>query len=128
MKEEVCQIFVNTLFAYKEKGAYRLHAFVLMPEHIHVLLTPSKETTLERAVQYLKGGASHAIGKILRLQFPVWQRGFNDHRIRDTKDYETHVRYIEENPVKRRLVADASDYKWSSASQVSTQWMTHLSG
>jgi putative transposase len=112
----VCEIFVETLFRYRNQGAHHLHAFVLMPEHFHLLLTPAADTTLERAVQYVKGGSAHRIGKELQLRFPVWQRGFSDHRIRGDDDYENHVRYIERNPVARRLVAQAGDYPWSSAS------------
>jgi putative transposase len=50
------------------------------------------------------------------LHFPVWQRGFSDHRIRDVEDCQIHVRYIEHNPVKRGLVELANQYPWSSAS------------
>jgi putative transposase len=116
VKDAVCQVLVQTLLRYRRDGAYQLHAFVLMPEHFHILLTPSAGTTLERAVQYIKGGSSHEIGKGLRFRFPVWQPGFSDHRIRDAKDYEIHLRYIEQNPVRRRLAAAAGDYPWSSAS------------
>ena len=87
-----------------------------MPEHFHVLSSPASCITLERAVQYIKGGSARRLGKELGLHFPVWQRGFSDHRIRDVEDYQTHVRYIEQNPVKRRLVELANQYPWSSAS------------
>jgi len=116
IKEPACQIFVESLLHYRDQGAYALHAFVLMPEHFHALVTPAKDATLERAVQFIKGGSAHRIGKELEFRFPVWQRGFSDHRIRDAKDYEVHVRYIEQNPVKRRLVLAAEAYAWSSAS------------
>ncbi len=106
---------MDTLFAYRDKGVYLLHAYVLMPEHFHVLLTPSPEKSLERAVQYIKGASSHAIGEALRFQFPVWQPGFSDHRIRDAQDYHTHFCYIEQNAVRRRLVTHPEDYRWSSA-------------
>lgn len=115
VKDEVFRIFLKALLGYRDKGIFQLHAFVLMPDHFHMLLTPSDTTTLERAVQYIKGGSSHAIGETLRFQFPIWQPGFNDHRIRDARDYQTHVRYIGQNPIKRGLVARAEDYPWSSA-------------
>jgi putative transposase len=107
---------VQTLLRYKEQGAYALHEFVLMPDHFHILLTPSAATTLERAVQLVKGGSAHAIGLVRHQQFPVWQRGFSDHRVRDAADYASHVRYIHQNPIRRRLVINAQDYRWSSAS------------
>jgi hypothetical protein len=51
-----------------------------------------------------------------QLQFPVWQRGFSDHRIRDAGDFQIHLEYIAQNPVKRRLVMTPREYAWCSAS------------
>ena len=116
MKPSACEIFIETLLHYRNEGAYLLHAFVLMPEHFHILLTPAKDTPLERAVMYMKGGSARRIGGRLNSKFPVWQRGFSDHRVRDLDDYAAHVAYIEQNPVKRRLARAASEYPWSSAS------------
>ena len=115
-KPTACEIFVRTLLHYRSEGVYSLQAFVLMPEHFHILLTPSPYMTLERAVQYIKGGAAHSIRKELQYRFPIWQRGFSDHRIRNAADYESHLLYIDQNPVKRGLVVILQDYSWSSAS------------
>ena len=111
-----CEIFIEMLLHYRDQGAYLLHAFVLMPEHFHILLTPSGGTSLERAIMYIKGGSARKIGEKLAFKLPVWQRGFSDHRVRDIPDYATHVAYVEQNPVKRRLVVAAVEYLWSSAS------------
>jgi len=116
IKPPACEIFVETLLHYRNEGAYLLHAFVLMPEHFHILLTLASDTPLERAVMYIKGGSARKIGEKLNSKFPVWQRGFSDHRVRDVEDYAAHVGYIEQNPVKRRLTRIASEYPWSSAS------------
>ena len=113
--EPMRQLFVDTLLRYRQTGAFALHAFVLMPDHFHVLLTPARDKTLERAVQLIKGGSAHALGKERQLRFPVWQRGFSDHRIRDAADYDNHVRYIEQNPVRKRIVTEDKEYRWSSA-------------
>jgi putative transposase len=86
-----------------------------MPDHFHLLLTPGPDVTVERAVQFVKGGSARRIGLELNYKFPIWQRGFSDHRIRDLHDYRTHVKYLEQNPVKRRLVEMPSQYAWSSA-------------
>ena len=104
IRDPVCRIFIETLLHYRKENAFALHAFVLMPDHFHVVLTPAWHVTLERAVQYIKGGSAHRIGKELKSRFPVWQRGFSDHRIRDANDYAIHLRYVEENAVKRKLV------------------------
>ena len=65
------ELFLETLQHYRREGHYKLHAFVVMPDHIHLLLTP-QEITLERAVMLIKGGFSRR----LESKFPIWQRGF----------------------------------------------------
>ncbi len=114
--DPACRLFADALISYRDKGSYSLHGFVLMPDHFHVLLTPAETLSLERVVQYIKGGSARIIGQELRFKFPVWQRGFSDHRIRDRRDYDTHLRYIEQNPVKKGLADLAGEYVWSSAS------------
>ena len=114
--EPMRKLFIDTLLRYRQDGAFTLHAFVLMPDHFHILLTPSQETTLERAVQLIKGGSARRIGIERQLRFPVWQRGFSDHRIRSAADYDSHLVYIAQNPVCKKLVVNPSEYLWSSAS------------
>jgi putative transposase len=115
VNSHACEVFVESLLSYREQGHYALHAFVLMPEHFHVLITPAENVALERAVQFIKGGSARRIREERKLTFPLWQRGFTDHRIRDFDDYQAHVRYIEQNPVKRGIVGSAREYAWSSA-------------
>ena len=86
-----------------------------MPEHVHLLLTPANNVTIEHAVQLIKGAYSHALGEILGRRREVWQRGFTDHRIRDNHDFMHHRDYIRRNPVERHIVTDASEYRYASA-------------
>jgi putative transposase len=113
--ELYARLFLKTLYGYRRQGRFELHAFVLMPEHVHLLLTPAHDMTLERSIQFIKGGYSHASGVELERKGEVWQRGFTDHRIRDAADFDAHLGYIHENPVKRGLVASASEYRYCSA-------------
>jgi putative transposase len=109
------RLFLKTMYAYRRQGKFQLHAFVLMPEHIHLLLTPAKGITVERVIQLIKGGYSHAFGIEFGKHKEVWQRGFTDHRIRDRADFEQHLEYIHDNPAKRSLVEQASQYRFCSA-------------
>ena len=59
-------LFLKTLYCYKWQGRFQLHAFVVMPEHVHLLLTPVGGVTLERAIQLIKGGYSHVFGREFR--------------------------------------------------------------
>jgi putative transposase len=107
-------LLIEVLLDYRHQGKYLLHEFVVMPDHIHVLLTPALEIALERAVQFLKGGYSYRLRKAEKIQ--VWQQSFTNHRIRDAEDYERHCGYIRLNPVRAQLVRDAAAYPFSSAS------------
>lgn len=106
------KLLIDTLYHYRGT-AYLLHEFVVMPDHIHVLFTP--ETSLEKAVQFIKGGFSYRAKKELGSNMEVWQKGFSDHRIRDACDYRIHQVYIQQNPVRKHLCARAEEYAHSSA-------------
>ena len=91
--------FFRVLYDYRKNGKYLVHAFVLMPDHLHIILTPSSAISLERAMQFIKGGSSFQ----MRLPEKLWQPSFTNHRIRDMEDYRIHLGYIERNPVKAIL-------------------------
>ena len=115
-KSAVAEILLTQLLHYRRQGAYLLHAFVIMPDHLHALLTPQEDTSLEKAVQLIKGSSSFRIRRELLFRWPVWQTGFYDHRIRDPLDCEKHIRYIAQNPVLKKLAAGEAEYRYSSAS------------
>ena len=110
------QLLVNVLYHYRSQRKYLLHEFVVMPNHLHLLLTPKGETTLERAMQLIKGGFSFRAGKELGGKTEIWQTSFHDRRVRDVEEYQRFREYIHQNPVAARLVANAGDWPHSSAS------------
>ena len=112
---ELAGIVVEQIVSCRDRGFYKLHAFALMPEHLHILITPSDETTIEKAVQMVKGGSAHRIGKEKPQAFPIWHRGFHDRWIRDAEQFFNAKSYIEQNPVTAKLVETANQYAWSSA-------------
>jgi REP-associated tyrosine transposase len=69
-------LFLRVLYDYRAQNKFRLHDFVVMPDHIHLLLTVGSENTIERAVQSIKGGFSFRAGKELGTRSPVWQKDF----------------------------------------------------
>jgi putative transposase len=99
------ELLVKALFHYRDQGRYELHGFVVMPEHLHVLLTPAENQTIERCAQCIKGGFSHEVRALFGGE--VWQVGFHEHRIRDGEDFQKQLRYIAANPGKRGLVDHA---------------------
>jgi putative transposase len=73
-KERWAKLLIDTLYHYRG-SAYLLHDFVIMPDHIHVLLTPL--TSLEKAVQFIKGGFSYRSKKELGSNMEIWQKPLN---------------------------------------------------
>src|ERR1700675_477752 len=115
---EVADILVRRILACRDKDVYRLHEFVVMPNHFHLLMTPGETTTLEKAAQLIKGGSSHEIHVQRGHKMEIWQAGFHDWTIRDGEDYRAKVRYIRMNPVQARLVEKPEDWELGSASGV----------
>jgi putative transposase len=110
--EPWARLFFQTLLSHRGE-AYLLHDFVLMPDHFHLLISPL--TSIEKAIQLVKGGFSFRAKKELGSNAEIWQRGFSDHRIRDWEDFQKHIHYVHLNPVKRRLCERPVEYKFSSA-------------
>ena len=95
-------------------GHYALHAFVVMPNHIHMLATPAVE--LPKLTKSLKGITAKRANAMLSLTGkPFWQAESYDHLVRSEVEFRKICRYIEENPVRAGLVTEASDFRWSSS-------------
>jgi REP-associated tyrosine transposase len=103
------------LLEYRTQGKYKVHEFVLMPDHFHLLITVGREITIERALQLIKGGFAYRAGKELGFRAPVWQKGFSEVRIYDAVAYERTRHYIHNNPVARFLSDVAENYPHCSA-------------
>jgi putative transposase len=117
------ELLQRTLQDYRDQGRFQLHAFVIMPDHFHAIITPAPRVSLEKAMQYIKGGFSFR----LKSKRDVWMRSFNQTQILSQQKFTAAVRYIELNPVRAGLVQAAVDYGYSSASCGETDPMpSHL--
>ena len=112
--EKIAHLFVEILFDYRKKEKYCLHEFVVMPDHLHLIFSPTG-ITLERAMQLIKGGFSFRFNVNLKLKRDIWQPSFLDRRVRDSLEYQKYKDYIWQNPVKRGLVKTPEQYPFSSA-------------
>jgi putative transposase len=97
---------------------FQLHDFVIMPDHVHLLLTLSDDITLEKAMQFVKGGFSFRLKRELGYSGEVWQRGFSDHRVNDSRSFDNHRRYIALNPVRAGIVSAPEEFPWLMANLV----------
>jgi putative DNA methylase len=103
-------------------GHYQLHAYVVMPNHVHLLITPAIAPS--RLLQSLKGCTARGANKLLARSGPFWQHESYDHYSRDAKQFQRIKEYIERNPVKAGLCNAPEEYEWSSASGASSQLAT----
>jgi putative transposase len=108
---ETAKLLQQTLLGYRDQGKFALHAYVIMPDHVHLLLTPAYDVSLERALQLIKGGFSFR----LKSKLDVWERSFNERQVKTATDFAAFVTYIEMNPVRARMVETAGDFAHSSA-------------
>jgi putative transposase len=90
----------QTILEYHRQGKFLIHSFVIMPDHFHAIITPAADVSLEKAVQYIKGGFSFR----LKSKRDVWMKAFNESQILSADKFTSTVTYIEQNPVRRGLV------------------------
>ena len=107
---------VSNALRYGEmvRQLYRLHAWVIMPNHIHVILEP--RIALQEIMRCLKGRTSRVANRILgRTGKSFWQDESFDHWVRSGEELQQLIGYVEGNPVKARLVQAEQEWLWSSA-------------
>src|SRR5690348_3482100 len=85
--EKAARLFIEVLLEYRNRKKYLLHEFVVMPDHLHLILTPTG-VTLERSMQCIKGGFSFRLNKNLGTKREPWQPSFHDRRVRDSLEYQ----------------------------------------
>ena len=110
--ERWAKLFVDVMLGYRPER-FLLHEFVAMPDHFHALITPQE--SLEKAVQFIKGGFSFRAKRELGWAGDIWIAGFSDHRIRGEQDFEIHRRYIARNPVEAGLAGREGEFAFCSA-------------
>jgi putative transposase len=102
-----------------ELNHYKLLAYVVMPNHVHALLTPKIE--VRKLMNALKGSTARAANRILnRTGNRFWQDESFDHWLRRNESFPRFIAYIERNPVTAKLVAKPEDWPWSSANDAAT--------
>jgi putative transposase len=111
--ERNAELLINVLRSLVAEKAFKLHDFVIMPDHMHLLLTVDEEMTIEKAMQLVKGRFSFRLKKEFEVNGEVWQRGFSEVQVLDRKSFDAHRMYIAENPVKAGLVESAEAYPYS---------------
>lgn len=111
--DRMAGLLIDVLLHYRQQTKYLLHEFVVMPDHFHLLITPTE--ALERSMQMIKGGFSYRAKKQLGFAHEIWQPSYYDRRIRDAEEYFAFREYIRRTTVKRGLAASPERYAYCSA-------------
>ena len=107
---------IQTLAHVRRQGQIKLLAFVIMPDHYHVVLTLLPGEELSSLMRKIGSYTANRIRKTLGLHHAVWQgEGFYDHACRNDAEVLEIVEYVHHNPVRKGLVASAEDWVFSSA-------------
>jgi len=114
----------------KERYSYTIDAIVILPDHLHMIITPQNHTEYPKIITHIKRSFVYGLDKTIqdeakmhltsskykRQHSGIWQERYYEHTIRDEKDWLEKMEYIQYNPVKHELVEDAKDWQYSSFS------------
>ncbi len=111
---QIAQIVESALLFFNGER-YVLHAWCIMPNHVHLMMTILGDWQLKSVLHSLKSFTAKKANRILGMRGGFWQPDYFDGMVRDEADFKRSVAYIHENPVKAGLVGDATEFRWSSA-------------
>jgi putative transposase len=115
LKEEaLADLLLDLYVEARERGRISLHAYVLMPDHYHLLLTLHGDASISGLVRRVHSAFSRRYRDTRAAAGRLWQRRFYDHVIRDERDWQECWNYIHANPVMAGLVSNPTAYLWSS--------------
>jgi len=104
---------------HDDRHRYELHVAVVMPDHVHMILTPLTDATraeicsLTKITQCIKGASAWAINQKLKRTGRVWQEESFDHVLRSAEGLDSKIEYVLQNPVRKGLVTDWREYRWA---------------
>ena len=129
-------VFERELEKARVRYGFVVAGYVLMPEHVHLLVGEPRKLSLSVALQVLKQQTSRQLKEHGEVQF--WQRRYYDFNVHNEEKRVEKLRYMHRNPVKRGLVASPGDYQWSSfnhyatgvrgAVEIESEWTARLRG
>jgi len=113
---ELFDHFVRSLEDMRRRFELRVYGYVVMPEHVHLLLGEPPRAKLAEAIHYLKLSFSKRVRSLRSAGEPgtFWQKRYYDRNVRNYREFTVKLRYLHRNPAQRGLVKEAGDWKWSS--------------
>jgi putative transposase len=113
---EAYDLFVQCLEVTRRRFGLRIYGYVVMPEHVHLLVSEPGHGTLADTMRELKLSFSKRVRSQRQSarSGSFWQKRYYDRNVRDGREFSIKLRYLHRNPVKRGLVKEPGDWKWSS--------------
>jgi len=114
----VARQVVDAIRTGERRKLYELHAWVVMHNHVHMLILP--HVPLPQITHWIKGRTAREASLLLeRTGEPFWQHESWDHWVRNEREFQRIVAYIEQNPVSAGLAGTPEGWPWSSATSAS---------
>jgi len=110
---EARDLFAELVEIMRLRFAMRIYGYVVMPEHIHLLVSEPQQAVLADAIHFLKLSFSKRVHGANSVG-AFWQKRYYDRNIRNQSEFERKLCYLHRNPVKRGLCDKPEDWKWSS--------------
>ena len=112
--DRIAKIVEDALLRFDDER-YTLHAWCVMPNHVHTLFTPLRKFKMSKIVHSWKSFTAHECNNVLGRTGKFWEREPFDRYIRNQRHFQNAVAYIENNPVRAGLCEEAEDWRWGSA-------------
>ncbi len=114
LDNELCfRVILGVLDRLEREEICEWFAFVVMPDHIHLVVRLGENINLSEMVKRLKGASAVEINKRRGVKGALWYKGFHDRMVREHEKVSSYVRYVCENPVRKGLVREASEWEYT---------------
>jgi len=113
-EEEFLNLVCDDLRYYLDQSKAPLHGYVLMPDHVHLVISLLDGQDVSELVKIIKPRTTKIWNRRHDPNGKIWQKGFYDHVIQDERDFMEHLEYMHKNPIKHGLAESPEKYRWSS--------------
>ena len=110
----IANLLIETFFWMDSQKRFSPGAFVIMPDHYHIVMTLNEQNTLSAVMKSISSFTSREINKALGRTGQLWKKGYYDRAIRKTEDIKEIFDYIHNNPVRKGLVDHPEEWPYSS--------------
>ncbi len=115
--QRACELLLHHLKEGERLGRYVLLAWVIMPDHVHLILMPDEKYDLSSTIKGIKGSFARKWNAEQCSRGAVWQESFYEHEVRNEADLLEKVRYIHGNAVMASIVQVPHEYRWTSVDE-----------